>query len=164
MKKFILFILVLQSAAGWSQSHKTENVIIVTLDGMRWQEIFGGVDSALLNNPKYTHAQKEIKAMLWNDDAGERRKKLFPFLWGTVSGNGQLYGDRNIGNNVNNANPYKFSYPGYNEIFTGYPDTAVNSNDKIRNKNTNVLEFIDAQKGYAGKVAAFSTWSVMPFF
>ncbi len=164
MKNIFLVLLVLQSLISFSQSHKTENIIIVTLDGMRWQEIFGGVDSALLNNPRYTHAQKEIMALLWNDDAVERRKRLLPFLWGTVANDGQLYGNRNIGNNVNNANPYKFSYPGYNEIFTGYPDSAVNSNDKIKNKNTNVLEFINAQKGYTGKIAAFSTWSVMPYF
>ncbi|MFD1469815.1 hypothetical protein ACFQ48_16420 [Hymenobacter caeli] len=26
---------------------RTENVVLVTLDGMRWQEVFGGADSAL---------------------------------------------------------------------------------------------------------------------
>ena len=164
MKKIFFVILALQSMVALAQSHKTENVIIVTLDGMRWQEVFGGVDSALMNDPRYTHEQKEVKALLWNDDIAERRKKLLPFLWGTVSKDGQLYGNRNIGNKTDNANRYKFSYPGYNEIFTGYPDTAVNSNDKIPNKNTNVLEFINAQKEYAGKVAAFSTWDVMPYF
>jgi hypothetical protein len=39
----------------------------------------------------------------------------------------------------------------------------VNSNDKIKNKNTNVLEFINSQKGYTGKLAVFSTWDVFPF-
>jgi len=77
---------------------------------------------------------------------------------------GQLYGNRNRGSFVDVANPYKFSYPGYNEIFTGYPDTAVNSNDKKKNKNENVLEFINKQKGYTNKVAAFSTWDVPPYF
>ncbi|MEJ0082130.1 MAG: hypothetical protein WDM78_14585 [Puia sp.] len=48
---------------------------------------------------------------------------MFPFLWETVAVHGQLYGDRLNGSEVNNANRYKFSYPGYNEIFTGYPDT-----------------------------------------
>jgi hypothetical protein len=131
---------------------------------MRWEEIFGGVDSALLNNAEYTHEKDGLKAELWNDDVKERRKKLFPFLWNTIGQSGQLYGNRNLGNFVNVANPYVFSYPGYNEIFTGYPDTAVNSNDKIRNKNENVLEFINKQKAYKNKVAAFSTWDVPPYF
>ncbi|WP_315820165.1 hypothetical protein [Paraflavitalea speifideaquila] len=76
---------------------------------------------------------------------------------------GQLYGNRQFDNKVDNANPHWFSYPGYNEIFTGYPDSAVNSNDKILNKHENVLEFINRQKGYTGKVAAFSTWDVFPY-
>ncbi|MBS1917679.1 MAG: alkaline phosphatase family protein [Bacteroidetes bacterium] len=164
MKKYFLSIFILQSVFAFAQTQKTENIIIVTLDGMRWQEVFGGVDKEILNNPKYTHEKEEIEKLLWNDDVMERRKKLFPFLWNVVSAQGQLYGNRNIGSNVDVANPYKFSYPGYNEIFTGYPDTAVNSNDKIKNKNTNVLEFINKQKGYQGKVAAFSTWDVPPYF
>jgi hypothetical protein len=160
MKKIVLLALFIKISIAFSQSHKTENIIIVTLDGMRWQEVFGGIDSAILNNPKYTHEKEDIQKLLWSADESERRKKLFPFLWTTVA----MYGNRNIGSNVDNANPYKFSYPGYNEIFTGYPDSAVNSNDKIKNKNTNVLEFINKQKGYEGKVAAFSTWDVPPYF
>lgn len=39
----------------------------------------------------------------------------------------------------------------------------VNSNDKIPNKNINVLEFLNQQKSYKGKVAAFATWDVFPF-
>ncbi len=164
MKKifFIIFVFAFQSA--FPQSHKTENIIIVTLDGMRWQEVFGGVDSEILASPKYTREKDDLQKQLWSNSANERRKKLFPFLWTTIAMQGQLYGNRNIGSYVDNANPYKFSYPGYNEIFTGYPDTAVNSNNKIKNKNTNVLEFINKQKGYEGKVAAFSTWDVPPYF
>ena len=164
MKNIFLLVFAIYGANSFSQSHKTENVIIVTLDGMRWQEVFGGIDSVILNNPHYTSDKEDVKNLLWSNDANERRKKLFPFLWSTVAVQGQLYGNRDIGSEVNNANPYKFSYPGYNEIFTGYPDTSVNSNDKIKNKNTNVLEFINKQKGYEGKVAAFSTWDVSPYF
>jgi Type I phosphodiesterase / nucleotide pyrophosphatase len=158
----LLFILLSVTAAN-AQQHKTENVVVVTLDGMRWQEIFGGVDSVLLKNKSYTREPDAVKARFWAADAGERRKKLFPFFWTTIAGRGQLYGNRNLGNLVNVSNRYQFSYPGYNEIFTGYPDTAVNSNDKIRNKNTNVLEFLNRQKGLTGKIAAFSSWDAFPY-
>lgn len=143
--------------------HKTENVVIVTLDGMRWQEVFGGIDTALVNNRNYTQDKDGVSKAFGADDMNESRKKLFPFFWGTIASQGQLYGNKNIGNSVSVANRYRFSYPGYNEIFTGYPDTSVNSNDKILNKNTNVLEFINKQNGYAGKVAVFSTWDVFPY-
>lgn len=142
---------------------KTENIILVTLDGLRWQEIFGGADSTLLKNKNYTKNYDGTSSNFWNDNLDVRRRMLFPFIWSVVSKNGQLHGNRNAGSKVNVANPYQFSYPGYNEILTGFPDSAVNSNDKVMNKNTNVLEFINQQKRFKGKVAVFSTWDVFPY-
>lgn len=163
MKKLFLILVLFSSVAVFSQNRKTENIIVITLDGMRWQEVFTGADSFLLNNSAYTRDAESVAKKFWDGEASERRKKLFPFLWSVVESNGQIYGNRKKGNYVNNSNPYWFSYPGYNEIFTGYPDTAVNSNDKIYNKNENVLEFINKQKKYKGKVAAFSTWDAFPY-
>lgn len=163
-KVFSLCILMLLCLPAFTQKRpQTENIIIVTLDGMRWQEIFKGIDPVLMNDSNYVRERDELKQSFWADNETERRKKLFPFLWSTVETKGSLFGNRMYGNKVDNANPYWFSYPGYNEIFTGYPDTAVNSNDKILNKNENVLEFINKQKAFTGKVAAFSTWDVFPY-
>jgi hypothetical protein len=156
----ILYFTIVAQSFG---QQKTENVIVVTLDGMRWQEVFSGADSSLLNNKIYTRDSADTWSKFWNNDVLIRRKNLFPFLWTDVAEKGQLYGNRQYDNKVNNANKYKFSYPGYNEIFTGYPDTAVNSNDKIPNKNINVLEFINQQASYKNKVAAFATWDVFPY-
>lgn len=161
-KIFFSFIIIFFFQSAYTQ-HNTENLVIVTLDGMRWQEVFKGVDSAIIINKKFTSDSGAVIKKFWSDDINERRKKLFPFLWGTIESQGVLLGNRTKGSTVSNANPYWFSYPGYNEIFTGYPDTAVNSNDKIENKNINALEFINQQKGYAGKVAAFATWDVFPY-
>ncbi|HEX4849856.1 MAG TPA: alkaline phosphatase family protein [Puia sp.] len=163
MKKVIQSICLLAILMPGFAQQKTENIIIFTLDGMRWQEVFGGIDFQLMGDKRFTHDSGQVAKRYWDQDRNERRKKLFPFIWSTVVNHGQLYGDRNDGSEVNNANPYKFSYPGYNEIFTGYPDTAVNSNDKILNKNTNVLEFINRQKDFQGKIAAFTTWDVFPY-
>ncbi len=162
-KRILLFAVCFTITVNSIGQSKTENIVIVTLDGMRWEEVFGGADSSILKNKKYTKDSSGTSKDFWMDDAAARRRKLFPFFWSTIATEGQLYGNRWAGNKVNNANPYWFSYPGYNEIFTGYPDTAVNSNDKIWNKNTNVLEFINQQKKYSGKVAAFSTWDCFPY-
>lgn len=163
MKKFILFFSLFIIASSIFAQRKTENLIIVTLDGMRWQEVFGGADSLIMVNKNFTHDSENVAKTFWSDDVNERRKKLFPFFWSTIVNHGQLYGNRSKGSFANVANPYRFSYPGYNEIFTGYPDTAVNSNDKIENKNENVLEFMNKQKGFEGKVAAFTTWDCFPY-
>jgi len=168
MKRFLLlltvvFVLGANISDVSAQKRQTENIIIITLDGMRWQEIFGGADAQLLKNKKYTKDSAGTTAKFWNDTTEQRRKKLFPFFWSEIAAKGQLYGNRLFDNKVNNANPYKFSYPGYNEIFTGYPDLMVNSNDKIANKNTHVLEFIEKQPGFKGKIAAFATWDAFPY-
>ncbi|MEO5595425.1 MAG: alkaline phosphatase family protein [Chitinophagaceae bacterium] len=163
MKHAVLFLCSVVITFFLQAQHKTENVVIVTLDGMRWQEIFGGVDEVLVNDSIFNRGKDAIKKKFWAASPEERRMKLFPFLWTTVAAHGQLYGNRRYDNKLDNANRYWFSYPGYNEIFTGYPDTAINSNDKILNPNENVLEYINKQKGYTGKVAAFTTWDVFPF-
>lgn len=157
--KRILIVLGLFTVTGLQAQNKAENLIIVTTDGFRWQEIFGGMDSAIANDARFNQNDSEaIFKQYWSNDAQERREKLMPFLTKVMGSKGQLYGNRNIGSNVDNANRYWFSYPGYNEIMTGYPDTAVNSNDYPPNPNENVLAFINRQPGFKGKVAAYGAW------
>ncbi|HSC40532.1 MAG TPA: hypothetical protein VLD19_21765, partial [Chitinophagaceae bacterium] len=163
MKQIAILGLLMVALLGARAQGLTENIVIVTLDGMRWQEVFGGVDEALMKDSLFNRDRDGMKEKFWSVSPAERRAKLFPFLWNVVAREGQLYGNRKLDNKIDNANPYWFSYPGYNEIFTGYPDTAVNSNDKRWNSNENVLEFINKQKGYTGKVAAFTTWDAFPY-
>ncbi len=146
-----------------AQSHKTQNIVMVAMDGMRWQEIFGGVDSSLMNDGLYTKERGDMRKAYWANDKQQRRRKLMPFFWDTIARYGQLYGNRELGNYVDVANPYKFTYPGFSETVTGNPDSAVNSNGLVKNKNLNVLEFINQQKGYEGKVATFGTSVLFPY-
>ncbi|MBE7176327.1 MAG: alkaline phosphatase family protein [Mucilaginibacter polytrichastri] len=147
----------------FAQQHKTQNLVLVTLDGFRWQEVFRGADSMLSSSAAFTPDTADIRQKFWAKTAQERRKKLLPFFWETLASGGQLYGNRDLGNKEEVANPYRFSYPGYNELLTGFPDVRVNSNDKVDNPNVNVLEFLNKQKGFSGKVAAFSSWDVFPW-
>lgn len=157
MKKLITILLVLKISFCFSQT--AENIIIITTDGFRWQEVFMGMDSAIANNSKFNQDDSAaIFKKYWAADPNERRKKIMPFLWSTIEKNGQIYGNRNLDNKVNNANRYWFSYPGYNEIFTGYPDTAINSNEYKPNPNTTLLEFLNKQPKFKNKVAAFGAW------
>ncbi|NHA08003.1 phosphoglyceromutase [Mucilaginibacter sp. HC2] len=158
MKKIILSLLLAGSlSALFAQQHKTENVIIVTIDGLRWQEVYRGADSALINSNE-TNEKDAVRKNFWKANTNDRRKLLMPFFWSTVVQQGQLYGNRDIGSKDEVANPYHFSYPGYNEIFTGFPDPRMNTNEAITNPNMNVLEFLNKQKGFQHKVAAFSSW------
>lgn len=161
--KFLSFLLLILFA-GFSTLHsqtKTKNVILFTIDGLRWQEVFNGADTALLNNKTYTKKPEDLAKKFWNADPKKSREMLMPFLWGTVATKGQIYGNRNRGSLVNVANPHWFSYPGYSEILCGFADERVNSNGLGPNPNTTVLEFINKQKGFEGKVAVFASWETL---
>lgn len=164
MKHMLFPALLAISLASFSQStRRTENVILITLDGMRWQEVFGGADSSLMRQQK-NFKDENLKQKFWNDDPAVRRKMLMPFLWTTVATQGQLYGNRILGNKANVTNNQWFSYPGYSEILIGFADNErIHSNDKFYNPNTTVLEFVNTQPGFQGKVAAFTSWDVFPF-
>ena len=142
---------------------KTENIFIITTDGFRWQEIFNGADSALISNPKFVEDTSLIRQLYWDSDLEIRRRKLMPFFWNVIAEKGQLYGNREFGNKVNVKNFYKISYPGYNEIFTGYTDPSIIINLPRNNKNTNILEYLNNTNEYRGKVAAFSSWNLFPY-
>ena len=79
MKNFLattvaVFLLLTSSFA----QQKTENVIIITTDGFRWQEVFGGIDSSIaVNNNQGDSAY--IFKKYWANNAEERRKKLLLF-------------------------------------------------------------------------------------
>nr|WP_294908392.1 sulfatase-like hydrolase/transferase [uncultured Lacibacter sp.] len=155
----IAFSIFLLLAIAHVQAQKIENIIIVTTDGLRWQEVYSGMDSAIANNKKFHRGDSAyIFNHYWAATAEERRTKLMPFVWSTIATKGQLYGNRKYKNYVNNANPYWFSYPGYSEIMTGYADTAINSNDYQPNPHVTLLEFLNQQPKYKGKVAAFGAW------
>lgn len=162
MKKIALIATLLLYGFILSGQNKTKNLIVVTLDGLRWQEVFRGGDSILVNMKEYNSDKKGVSQRFIRESPAERRKILMPFLWSTVVQNGQIFGNRDLGNKAEVANPFKFSYPGYSEIFTGFPDPRVNSNDKVPNPNANVLEYINKQKGFEGKVIAFTSWDVFP--
>ena len=84
------------------------NVFIITIDGLRWQELFNGADERIIDAGKYVSDTALVKEMYWDKDTTQRRKKLLPFLWNVVARKGQIYGNRNYGNRMNVANRYKF--------------------------------------------------------
>ena len=159
---FFVAVSLLTCISVFAQS-RTRNVIIVTLDGFRWQEIFGGADSILITNSTYNVDTGLCKSMYWAPTAAQRREKLMPFMWNVIGKQGQLYGNRWLQNHVAVKNIYKFSYPGYNEILTGFPDTRLIPNTPVENQNVNLLEFLNTRSNFTGKVVAFSSWNIIPF-
>lgn len=141
----------------------TGNLIIITIDGFRWQEVFNGADESLINDTLVTPDTETMKMLYWSNQLKERRQKLMPFLWSVFSGNGQLYGNRAFDNRVNTSNIYSVSYPGYNEIFTGNTDLRITSNRRKINSNRNVLGYLNTLPDFKGSVVAFTSWDLFPY-
>ena len=163
----VLFFLSAHASVSFAQTaenHKTQNVLFVMTDGLRWQEVFRGADPSLMNKKHGGVANiDELRRMYWHDGLEERREALMPFLWQVVAKNGQIYGNRDKGSDAFVTNGLNFSYPGYNETLCGFPDPRVHSNDKVPNPNVTVLEWLNNKSEYHDKVAAFAAWDVFPF-
>ncbi|HEX6943403.1 MAG TPA: hypothetical protein VF128_10785 [Gemmatimonadaceae bacterium] len=139
-----------------------QNVILVVSDGLRWQEVFTGADSAILfGEPAMPGGNAEAtRRKFWRATAAERRAVLMPFVWGTIAREGQLFGNRELSSRVEVTNDMKFSYPGYNEMLVGAPDPRIDRNDFGPNPNVTVFEWLNGHDGFRGRVAAFGTWDV----
>lgn len=160
---FVILSFAFSSISLAQTKGQTSNIFIITTDGFRWQEIFKGADSSILQNPLQVKNPELITLQFWDNDLEQRRKKLMPFFWNVIAKQGQLFGNRDFNNDMNVKNLYKISYPGYNEIFTGSADRTLIPNLAIRNKNINILEWLNYQEEYKGQVVAFSSWNIMPY-
>ena len=141
---------------------KTQNVVLIVSDGLRWQEVFTGADPTLLNDKQGGSwlGEAELRKRYWREDVDARRAALFPFLWGTVAKQGQIFGNQLKGSVAHVTNGKAFSYPGYNEMCTGYPNDAIDSNEFGPNPNATVFEWLNKSDEFRGRVAVFGTWNV----
>jgi len=141
---------------------QTRTVVLIVSDGLRWQEVFTGADPLLLDEKTGGSwvSEAELRARYWNEDPVVRRRLLFPFLWGTVATQGQLFGNQTRGSVATVSNGKAFSYPGYNEMTTGFPNNAIDSNEFGPNPNVTVFEWLNQMPAYRGRVAVYGTWNV----
>jgi hypothetical protein len=153
-------ILSKAQAAGAAPTLKTRAVVLIVLDGLRWQEVFDGPEHDLMN-AKIGGVQDadQLRKDFWRDTPEEGRRVLMPFLWNVVAKQGQIYGNQRKGSVAQVTNGFKFSYPGYNEMSTGYPNPAINSNEFGPNPNATVFEWLNDKPEFHGQVAVFGTWN-----
>jgi hypothetical protein len=165
----VLFTLLLAVGTPRSiaQSPEVRHVVLVTLDGVRTQEMFGGLDvdvlSSRLESWERLHDSSAYRKY-WAPTREERRRRLMPFFWGTLlSRYGWIAGDPDSGTRAHLQNVHRSSYPGYSEILTGAAhDDVITGNDMGQNPYPSVLEVVRSELALSrSKVAAFSSWSTM---
>ncbi|HUS05572.1 MAG TPA: hypothetical protein VMZ52_04720, partial [Bryobacteraceae bacterium] len=132
---FTLLAAVLLASSGAAESHKTKKIVLVTADGLRWQELFSGIDAALMKE-KAAGMDKAgaLTGRLWKESAEQRRELLMPFVWTEFARQGMIFGNPQRNSKVQVSNSIRVSYPGYSEILTGRSqDAVIRGNDKIQN-------------------------------
>ncbi|MRX47567.1 alkaline phosphatase family protein [Pedobacter puniceum] len=159
-KKILLSFLMFFHFAAIAQTES--KVVLVTIDGLRWQELFRGADSSLIYS-RYNNQKDYLFKKFWHKDVQKRRALLMPFIWREVAKNGQIIGNRDLKSYASVSNPSKISYPGYAELFSGFVDSSITNNNRVYNKNQNLLRWLNQQESFKSKVASFSSWDVFNY-
>ena len=164
----ISFLTSACASPATEDNYKTENIVIVLIDGLRWEEVFRGADPRFFGqdgNGLFRQANQipMLKLKFVTGDQERDRNALMPFLWGTIAQRGQIYGNQDIGNRVAVGNDYQFSYPSHSEILTGIVEPKITGNIALPNPNQTVLEALQNLDDFENKTAAFSSWHHYPF-
>ena len=158
-----LLLLVALTCCSLLAQNRADRVVLVTADGLRWQDLFGGMDSSLMNQKAAGTAESaELQKKLAAETPERRRELLMPFFWTKLAPRGVVLGNVAKGSSVQVTNKYRVSYPGYSEILTGRAqDEAIRGNDKIQNPSQTLLEFLrDRMKLSRNEAALFGSWDV----
>lgn len=143
-----------------SQS-SARRVILVTLDGVRPTEFFGGMDSSVVAFPDSSGIEDSARVWrsYWRATAAERRQAVMPFFWDSLAPRGMVMGNPATGGHATITNVQGFSAPGYLEILTGVAQPTVISNDQVRYPFETILQFTRRKLGLGPmQVAAFTSW------
>jgi hypothetical protein len=112
-------------------------VILITIDGLRWQEVFDAKDSL----------------------ARADQRPLMAHLHARIAKRGVGFGDKDRGSTVRTSSIKPISLPGYQSIFAGR-QTACANNECARIDAPTLPEAVARQLTLpAGQVAAFASWS-----
>jgi hypothetical protein len=125
---------------------KTKNVILVTIDGVRWQDVFGGVDPQMAS----------MASMKATDVVGA--DELMPNLY-ALAKEGAVSGAPDHGAPMMASGPNYVSLPGYMEIFTGSRQVGCRTNGCEPTKMHTMLD--EARERLAARdedVAVISSW------
>lgn len=160
--------VAIASHTGTAAEPRTKNLVLVTLDGVRIEEMFGGVDIEILKASARNRPVEdtELYKQFWAPTPEERREKIMPFFWKTLMrDHGSIAGNPNKGSIAKLTNRHRFSYPGYSEILIGRAhDDVIDSNSKRQNPFPTSLEFLKTKLGLTKEqVAVFASWDVFDF-
>jgi hypothetical protein len=150
------------TAAGGDSERATQNVVLVTLDGVRVQDLFGGLDEAVAAHDE-KQLYSDIAAMRTRFGGAtpeERRSKLMPEFWTRLAPQGVVFGNPARRNHFKVQNGVYWSTPGYVEMLTGAPRPEVVDNEERRYAHPTALELARSELDLGfGQVAVIGSWN-----
>jgi hypothetical protein len=120
-------------------------VVLVVLDGVRWQDVFEGADPGLARRHR-------LDPHAWSNP-----RDLTPNLHRLVEADGVALGAPGRGAPMSASGPQFISLPGYFEIFAGKPDLGCDRNDCPATAARTVLDDVAARSG-PDEVAVVASW------
>lgn len=145
-----------------AQQADERRLVLVMMDGMRWQDVFDGADTAYVFDRRFVADPAALAQLFVRDSQEARRTALMPFLWERVQTDGLIIGNRWAACPMSVANNHWYSYPGYSEVLCGHADDRrIASNEAVDNPNISVLEVANDAPAYRGSVMAYATWGVV---
>ncbi len=126
---------------------ETTAIVLVVLDGVRWQEIFDGVDPAL------------AKAQGFSPGEVVDARHLMPTLHDVLIAHGVAVGAPGFGPEMRATGPNYVSLPGYNEILGGRTATRCLDNECPATRQPTVADELAVMEGEGPRDAAvISSW------
>jgi hypothetical protein len=83
-----LFTFLLTTLLFFSGATAQKHLFIITIDGVRWEEIYKGADPALIFNEEYVKDTSLTRQLYWDSTETLRRRRLMPFFWSTIVNKG----------------------------------------------------------------------------
>ena len=166
-RRLSLALALTAPAALPAQAAPDARVILITFDGVRAEEFFGGLDTivAAREEDSGIYDLERLRRDYWRATPEARRRAVMPFFWDSLAPRGMVLGDTARGSAVRITNPHGFSAPGYQEILTGHAQPDVTSNDPRRYPHRTVLEHArQALHLPPERVAAFTSWENLRFY
>ena len=163
---YALAALLTSQVAGAAEPLLTQNVILVTLDGVRAQEIFAGLDETIaVHDQQQVYSDMEAMRKRYGGETPEsRRNALLPVFWKQLAPQGVVLGNARYDNHVLVQNKALWSTPGYTEIMTGRPRPEVIDNENQRYDHKTALELARTGLELDGsQVVQFGSWEGFKF-
>ena len=101
---FYYFTFLLAHLCFAQNKISDQKVVLITLDGLRWQELFTRPDPLIIKNENFVKHLDDLCDWAWENKLEKRRSLLMPFVWNEIVKIGQIFGNRNLGSKVNLTN------------------------------------------------------------